>query len=166
MSNNSTIDELRSSLAEAQKYSFRAIINNRASAHHPTTVPVGYQGFQQQTTLSQYLKENDRRDSRSRSNSPYRFDQCPVNQTVASGSKLQESYISMRKTNVVHSQTMNTVHEEEQHSQAHSSAQVRMPLTDYYNQKFSGTSERAAPEVIHVYGTQEGENQFMAMAQQ
>lgn len=35
ISNNSTIDELKKSLAEAQKYSFRAILNNRSSAHHP-----------------------------------------------------------------------------------------------------------------------------------
>mmetsp|Transcript_42739 Transcript_42739/g.65649 ORF Transcript_42739/g.65649 Transcript_42739/m.65649 type:complete len:172 (+) Transcript_42739:1567-2082(+) len=37
LSNNSTIDELKSSLAEAQKYSFRAILNNRNSTHHPAT---------------------------------------------------------------------------------------------------------------------------------
>ena len=36
LSNNTTIDELKNSLAEAQKYSFRAILNNRNSTHHPT----------------------------------------------------------------------------------------------------------------------------------
>ena len=33
--NTKTIEELRKSLAEAQKYSFRAILNNRSNAHHP-----------------------------------------------------------------------------------------------------------------------------------
>lgn len=44
MSNNTTIEELKTSLAEAQKYSFRAILNNRSSAHHPPAPPVGYAG--------------------------------------------------------------------------------------------------------------------------
>jgi chromosome segregation ATPase len=35
LSNNSTIDSLKQSLAEAQKYSFRAILNNRQGVHHP-----------------------------------------------------------------------------------------------------------------------------------
>lgn len=35
VSNNSTIDSLKQSLAEAQKYSFRAILNNRQGVHHP-----------------------------------------------------------------------------------------------------------------------------------
>jgi hypothetical protein len=34
-SNTKTIEELKKSLAEAQKYSFRAILNNRNNAHHP-----------------------------------------------------------------------------------------------------------------------------------
>lgn len=47
MSNNSTIDSLKQSLAEAQKYSFRAILNTRQGAHHPGggsvgSIPVGY----------------------------------------------------------------------------------------------------------------------------
>ena len=107
LSNNSTIDSLKQSLAEAQKYSFRAILNNRQSVHHPgPSVPVGYQGsqvhaqttnlVQQQTSLSQYLRHNDKRESRSRerSSSPYRYNQCALNNTYMSGSKLQDSYVS------------------------------------------------------------------------
>jgi hypothetical protein len=91
-SNVSTIDELKKSLAEAQKYSFRAIVNNRTAAHHPVV--------NQTTTLSNYLRVNDRRESRSRSNSPYRFDGGNCNHTFTSGSKLQESYISVKNRNV------------------------------------------------------------------
>lgn len=101
ISNNSTIDSLKQSLAEAQKYSFRAILNNRQGVHHPggaglnhqssqQQIPVGYQGTfsgNQQATLSGFLKTNDLREQRSRSNSPYRFNQCPMNAS-ASNSKL------------------------------------------------------------------------------
>lgn len=108
-SNNSTIDSLKQSLAEAQKYSFRAILNNRQGAHHPNAeltktetanIPVGYSGafkLNHAQSLSSFLRQNDQREIRSRSNSPYRFTQCP---NMTSNSKLQDSFMSKSPNNI------------------------------------------------------------------
>lgn len=87
-SNTKTIEELKKSLAEAQKYSFRAILNNRSNAHHPQTLPQPYQGGQfknddaaSKQTFSEFLRTND---NRKQSNSPN-----PRMNTIGDESKLQ-----------------------------------------------------------------------------
>jgi len=135
--------------------------------HHPASVPVGYQA-----TLSQYLHQNDTRDSRSRSGSPYRLQQCPFTKTYTSGSKLQDSYISKTvqahhapcaAETIVHQDTSQKVYnvqavtEESFQTSVQTSTQqrnVNLPLTDFYANKFSGS----AKQDLNAFSASEGEN--------
>ena len=116
-----------------------------------------------QTTFSQFLRNNDNREERSRSNSPYRFNQCPNNYTYQSSSKLQDSFISRNQNiqienNQAKSTFKGSIQEESiQESSQHENREVSLPLTEFYANKYSSKEKT-------YQGSAESENQYMVQA--